>query len=151
LVDTQGFVLKTYVHAASESDTQGGQGLLADITAQFPRLAHLWTDTGYKKAFTEWVIENLGWTVECVKRLVEPQGDYAQVIKDFLGEEVYAQRYPKGFQLLPRRWVVERTFAWLDRQRRLSKEYELLPETSQAWIYLASARILWKRMATLCS
>ena len=128
------------------SDTQGGQAVLAGMQTNFPRLQHLWTDSGYKTTFAEWITAQMGWTVACVRRLVEPRGDYAALLKDFLGEETYAKRYPAGFQVLPRRWVVERTFAWLDRQRRLSKEYELLPQTSEAWIYLASARILWKRL-----
>ncbi len=137
--------------AASLSDTQGGQKLLAGADAQFPRLQHLWTDSGYKRTFAAWVTTELGWTVECVRRPVEPRGDYAALLKDFLGEAAYAQRYPKGFQVLPRRWVVERSFAWFDRQRRLSKEYELLPTSSEAWIYLASARLLWKRSVALRS
>ena len=148
-MDTQGFLLKVDVDEASLSDNQGGQALLTGIAAQFPRLRHLWTDSGYKETFAVWVRAELGWTVECVPRLAEPRGEYADLLKDFLGEEAYAQRYPQGFQTLPRRWVVERSFAWFDRQRRLSKDYELLPESSEAWIYLASARILWKRSVTL--
>jgi transposase len=148
-VDTQGFLLTILVHEASISDTEGGQWLLNHCAHQFPRLQHLWTDQGYKAGFATWVQTALGWTVECVHRLTEPQGDYAAVLKDFLGEEGYAQRYPQGFQLLPRRWVVERSLAWYDRQRRLSKDYELLPAASEAWIYLASARLLWKRSVAL--
>jgi len=139
------------VQAASVSDTQGGQALLADITTHFHRLQHVWTDTGYKKTFAEWVTRALGWTVEQVRRPTKPRGEYAALVKAFIGEKAYAQRYPTGFQVLPRRWVVERTFAWFDHQRRLSKEYELLPESSEAWIYLASARLLWKRSVRLNS
>jgi len=148
-VDTQGFLLKVDVDDASLSDNQGGQALLEGIDEHFPRLQHLWTDSGYKETFATWVRETLGWTVECVRRLVEPHGEYADLLKDFLGEEAYAARYPTGFVVLPRRWVVERTLAWFDRQRRLSKEYEYLPESSEAWIYLASARLLWKRSIRL--
>jgi putative transposase len=144
-------LLKVDVGAASLSDNQGGQALLEGLDKQFPRLQHLWTDSGYKETFATWVREGLGWTVACVRRLVEPRGEYAALLKDFLGEQVYAQRYPTGFQVLPRRWVVERTFAWFDHQRRLSKEYELLPASSEAWIYLASARLLWKRSVKLYS
>lgn len=131
------------------SDNTGGQALLTGITAQFPRLAYLWTDRGYKETFGHWVRDELGWLVECVHQLVAPRGEYAELVKAFLGEEAYAQRYPQGFHVLPRRWVVERTFAWFDRQRRLSKDYEWLPESSEAWIYLASARLLWKRSVKL--
>ena len=148
-MDTQGFLLKVQVQAASVSDTQGGQALLTGIAELFPRLEHLWTDSGYKQTFAEWVTTVLGWTVECVRQLTTPRGDYADVLKAFLGEEAYAQRYPTGFRLLPRRWVVERTFSWWDHQRRLSKDYELLPESSESWIYLAAARLLWKRSVKL--
>lgn len=151
LVDTQGFVLKVQVQAASLSDTQGGVALLTGLASLFPRLQMLWTDMGYKTSFAEWVHLELGWTVVCVRRPVAPRGEYATLLKDFLGETAYTQRYPTGFQLLPRRWVVERTFAWLDHQRRLSKNYELLPATGEAWIYLASARLLWKRSVKLAS
>jgi putative transposase len=142
-------LLKVDVDEAGLSDTQGGQKLLVGANILFPRLQHLWTDCGYKQTFAKWVTTTLGWTVECVRRPVAPRGDYAGLLKDFLGEDAYAQRYPKGFYVLPRRWVVERSFAWFDRQRRLSKEYELLPESSEAWIYLASARLLWKRSVAL--
>lgn len=146
-MDTQGTVLKVHVHAADESDNVGGQALLSGLADQFPCLRHLWTDSGYKKGLAEWVTAHLGWTVECVRHPIAPRGDYAQVVKEFLGEQAYQDRFGPGFKLLPRRWVVERTFAWLDRQRRLSKDYELLPETSEAWIYLSSARLLWRRLA----
>lgn len=113
-MDTQGFLLKVDVEAASLSDTRGGQQLLVGAAAQFPRIQHLWTDSGSKQTFAEWVSNELGWTVECVRRPVEPQREYAALLKDFLGEEAYGQRYPPGFQVLPRRWVVERTFAcWI--------------------------------------
>jgi len=144
-VDTQGFLVKVKVHAAAVSDTVGGQLLLAGLDEQFPRVELLWTDNGYKSTFQTWVMKTLKWRVECVKHPVEPQGEYAQLVREFLGDELYEKRYAKGFKLLPRRWVVERSFAWYYRQRRLSKDYELLPETSEAWLYLASARLLWKR------
>ena len=108
----------------------------------------LWTDQGYKNTFQKWVMKTLKWRVECVKHPVEPKGEYAQLVREFLGDELYEKRYAKGFKLLPRRWVVERSFAWYIRQRRLSKDYEFLPETSESWLYLASARLLWKRAAS---
>lgn len=148
LVDTQGFVLKVYVHAANESDTVGGQALLERLNEQFPRLCHLWTDSGYQSTFQNWVQSTLGWTVECVKRPHKLTGEYAALVKDFLGENEFERLHGSGFKLLPRRWVVERTFAWLGHQRRLSKDCELLPQTTEAWIYLASARILWKRFVS---
>ena len=148
-MDTQGNLLQVHVHPANESENVGGQALLERLGDRFPRLTHLWTDMGYKKTFTEWVVAILGWTVECVKPPREPTGAYAQLVRDFLGEETYKQRYPNGFVLLPRRWVVERTFAWFSHQRRLAKDYEYLPETSETWLYIASARLTWKRLAKL--
>lgn len=150
-MDTQGFLLKACVHEASLSDSEGGKRLLEGLSQAFPRLELLWTDQGYKPTFQEWVSNHLKWRVICLKRAVEPKGEYAQIVCDFIGEDAYADRYPKGFKLLPRRWVVERTFAWYDRQRRLSKDYELLPKTSESWLYLASSRLLWKRYCILCS
>jgi transposase len=137
--------MKAKVHEASLSDTEGGQLLLDGSSDQFPRVELLWTDQGYKSTFQKWVMKTLKWRVECVKHPVEPKGEYAQLVRELLGDDLYEKRYAKGFKLLPRRWVVERTFAWYNLQRRLSKDYELLPETSEAWLYLASARLLWKR------
>lgn len=148
-MDTQGFLVKVKVHDASVSDTEGGQLLLVGLNEQFPQVELLWTDNGYKSSFQQWVMKSLKWRVACVKHPVEPQGEYAQLVREFLGDDLYEKRYAKGFKLLPRRWVVERSFAWYYRQRRLSKDYEFLPETSEAWLYLASARLLWKR--TVCS
>ena len=131
------------------SESEGGQALLKALqkAKPFSRLTHLWTDGGYKPAFVEWVKTTLGWTVEVVKPRSKPKGEYAALLRDFLGDEGYARRYPDGFRVLPRRWVVERTFAWLLQQRRLSKEYDLLPTTSETWIYLTSSRLLLRRLA----
>jgi putative transposase len=149
LVDSQGFLLKVQVQPASMQESEGGQALLEQLRGgqQFSRLTHLWADGGYKPAFVEWAKATLGWTVEVIKPKPKPKGEYADLLRDFLGEEDYAQRYPDGFQVLPRRWVVERTFAWLLHQRRLSKEYDLLPASSEAWIYLTSSRLLLRRLA----
>ena len=83
-----------------------------------------------------------GWTVEVVKPPHKLKGEYGALLRNFLGDAASARPYPAGFQILPRRWVVERTFAWLLRQRRLSKDYEWLPASSEAWIYLTTARLL---------
>jgi putative transposase len=149
LVDTQGFLLKVQVQPASMQESEGGQALLETIwqSQGFARLKHLWVDGGYKPVFVEWVKTTLGWTVEVIKPKPKPKGEYAALLRDFLGEEDYARRYPHGFQVLPRRWVVERTFAWLLHQRRLSKEYDLLPTSSETWIYLTSSRLLLRRLA----
>ena len=147
LVDTQGFVLKALVHPADVSESEGGQQFLAGILSEFPRLAHLWADQGYKAAFVAWVQQHLGWSIEIVKNLQPPRGDTGAAIRDLLGDEEFERRWPKGFQLLPHRWIVERTFAWLGKHRRLSKDYEGLPQTTEAWIYLAMARLMLRRLS----
>ena len=141
LVDTGGLVLKALVHAANLPDGQGGQQLLevlGDVSQTFPRLCHLWVDSAYQGSFKGWVEQTLHWTVQVVKhpsRWVWVQADQEP------------PPVPTGFQVLPRRWVVERTFGWLGRWRRLSKDYEYLPTTSECVIYLAMIRIMLRRLA----
>jgi putative transposase len=89
------------------------------------RLKLLWADGSYQGELIEWVKRTCGWTLAIVDKLA------GQV----------------GFQVLPKRWIVERTFAWLNRQRRLSKDYERLPATSEALIYVAMIRLMLKRLA----
>jgi transposase len=113
--------------------------VLTDVDDLFPRLRHLWLDAGYAGALATWIEQHLGWTVEIVKR----SRRWVWVRAD---EE--PPPLPTGFEVLPRRWVVERTFGWLGRQRRLSKDYEALPATSEAWIYLAMSRLMVRRLAT---
>jgi len=140
-------LLKIVVHAAGLSESEGGCLLLQGVANVFPRLRHLWTDQGYKPVFVTWVEQHLGWTVEVVKPPYAPRGDSAQAIRDLLGEQEFARRYPTGFRVLPRRWVVERTLSWLSKQRRLSKDYELLPRTTETWAYLTMGRLLLRRLA----
>lgn len=146
-MDTNGLLLKIVVHAAELSESEGGCLLLQGLMNLFPRLRHLWTDQGYKPVFVTWVEQQLGWTVEVVKPPYTPRGDTAQAVRELLGEQEFARRYPAGFRVLPRRWVVERTFAWFGKQRRLSKEYELLPRTTETWAYLTMGRLLVRRLA----
>jgi putative transposase len=136
LVDTLGLVLKVKVHAADISDGAGAKLLLEPGTLGCPRLQHLWADMGYRGELLPWITEHLGWSVEIVQR-PRKWG-----------------RYPVGveppplpaFTVLPRRWVVERTLAWIGRYRRMSKEYDYLPESSEAWIYAAMSRLMLKRL-----
>lgn len=93
---------------------------------RFPRLQKIWADGAYSGKFVEWAKETGPWLVEIVKR-----SDTAV-----------------GFEVLPRRWVVERTFAWLGRFRRLSKDYEALIESSEAMIRLAMIRFMVRRLAS---
>lgn len=138
LVDTIGLVRKAQVHPADVADREGGQPLVMSIRDRFPRLAHLWADAGYQGRFVTWVSETVGWTVEVVRK---PRRWVRCPV------DAEPPPLPAGFQVLPRRWVVERTFAWLGRHRRLSKDYEALPATDEAWIYLAMSRLMVARLA----
>lgn len=111
LVDTTGLVLKAVVHAADITDRNGARLLLDKVGEEFPRLQHIWGDMGYRGQVVEWIKEHLGWTVEIVK---QPRR-WFRVPE---GEEV---PFVPAFVVLPRRWVVERTFAWIGRYRRMSK------------------------------
>lgn len=141
MVDTGGLVVKALVHAANITDRQGGQQLLeamGDLATTFPRLGYLWVDSAYQGSFKDWVEQALGWTVDVVKR---PSG-WVWVKAD---QEPPLR--PSGFQLLRRRWVVERTFGWLGRWRRTSKDYEYLPATAECVIYLTMIRVMLHRLA----
>jgi len=137
-------LLKVVVHPADIQDRDGVQLLLAGIQALFPRLKHVWVDGGYRTQAKEWIESTLGWTVEVVKHPPKPRGIWAPVDAVIDWEALM----PKGWRgVLPRRWVVERTFAWLIFNRRLTKDYELLPRTTETWIYLAMARLMLRRLA----
>jgi putative transposase len=139
LVDTLGLVLLAVVHPADVTDRDGARLLLTKaLAATFPRLTHLWADAGYRGALVAWLTDTLGWTVAIVKHR-------SRWVRVPIGEE--PPPWPEGFQVLPRRWVAERTFAWLSRNRRLSKDYEGLPATTEAWIYAAMCRLLLHRLA----
>jgi len=139
LVDTEGFLLKAKVHAANIFDRDGIKLLLEDAQQSFPRLSHLWLDAGYdgKEKGKGWVEKALGWTVEIVKR---PR----RWVRAPKGEE--PPPYPKGFIVLPRRWVVERSFSWTGQNRRMSKDYERVPETGEAFMYVAMMRLMARRL-----
>lgn len=126
------------VHPADIQDRDGAKLLLDGVDAQFPRLAKLWVDAGYQGPCATWIQETLGWAVEVVRK--PPSRIWVKQ-----GQEPPVR--PAGFQVLPRRWVVERTFAWLGRQRRLSKDFEALPATEEAWIYLSMVRLMTVRLA----
>jgi len=140
LVDTEGFVLKAKVHSAKIFDRDGIKLLLEGAKETFPRLSHLWLDAGYngEGRGKDWVEKILGWTAQIVKR---PR----RWVRVPVDQE--PPPYPKGFIVLPRRWVVERTFSWIGQNRRMSKDYERLPESSEAFIYVAMTRLMVRRLA----
>lgn len=111
------------VHSAAIQDRDGAKLVLMKLIGSFPRLKLIWADGGYAGKLIQWVNDFGGWILEIVKR----------------NDDV------KGFAVLPRRWVVERTFAWLSRYRRLSKDYEFNTRSSEAWVYIAMIHVTVRR------
>jgi transposase len=126
ITDTVGHLVAARVHAADIQDRDGAPDLLSSIRYLFPWLRHVFADGGYAGDKLTTALSAHGqWQIEIVKRC-----DRAT-----------------GFSVLPRRWVVERTFAWLNRNRRLAKDFEATLGSSQTWIYLASVQLLARRLA----
>ncbi|WLT37463.1 IS5 family transposase (plasmid) [Synechocystis sp. B12] len=126
LVDTMGLLLDVVVHSAHRSDHQGLILLGTWFAPLWQCLQVIWTDSTFGgKDFIDWVEHTFGWTLNVVSK---KQGQ-------------------KGFEVLPRRWVVERTFAWFGRYRRLSKDYEYLPTTSETMLYVAMVHLMLQRLA----
>jgi putative transposase len=129
VVDTVGNLLKVIVHAAGIQDYEAARELLQQVSQMVTTLEKLWADGIYDKCgLVQWVRETLDMILEIVER--DPD--------------------QKGFKVLPRRWVVERTFAWLGRYRRLSKDYERCTKSSEGVIYIASIQTMLKRIASTC-
>ncbi|MGB3635662.1 MAG: IS5 family transposase [Rubrobacteraceae bacterium] len=155
LVDTEGFVLKAKVHSAKVMDAEGIKKLLEHAGEAFPRFAHLWLDAGYRgeDKGKDWVEKVLGWSVEMVQhpRKTASKETLMKWAGQWLHEGVKVDWEkllpPRGFQALPRRWVVERTFSWIGQNRRMSKDYERLPESGEAFIYVAMSRLMVRRLA----
>jgi transposase len=126
LTDTAGFLIAGIVHEAGTQDRDGAPALLELIRSAFPWLRHVFADGGYAGQKLAKALASIGrWTIEIVKR----------------SDAV------KGFKLLPRRWVVERTIAWLNRNRRLAKDFEATIESAETWLMIASVKMLSRRLA----
>ncbi len=128
VTDTEGNLVHALIHTADIQDRDGAPLLLAEIVRSFPWLRHVFADCAYAGKKLRGSLAKLDrWTIEIIKR-----SDTA-----------------KGFELLPRRWVVERTFAWLGRNRRLAKDFEQTVASATAWLFAASVQLLTRRIAKL--
>jgi putative transposase len=124
VVDTLGLVMSAVVHAADIQDRDGAKLVLQKVGNSFSRLSLIWADGGYAGKLLDWAKEFGNWVLEIVKRSDDM----------------------RGFEVLPRRWVVERTFSWLGRYRRLSKDYESLTSSSETMIFLAMTNLMIHRL-----
>ena len=137
LVDTEGLVIGVAVHEANIADRDGAKLLVEKVGDQLPRMEKVWADRGYNGKIGAWIKERLGWTLERVK----PPRRWVRVPAD---EEPPAW---VGFTVLLRRWVIERTIAWIMRNRRMSRDYEFLAQTTEALVYVAMIRLMLRRLA----
>lgn len=119
-------VLGVHITSAEVSDEHGGMYLLKKVAAQYPRLEKLWVDGAYRGLFAPYA-----WHVHGIEA------------------EQSIQRKTRNYAVTSKRWVVERTFAWLGRYRRLSKDYEYACQTSENWIYVAMTQLLVKRLGRM--
>lgn len=128
MVDTLGLLIVVVVSAANCQDRDGAVALLrAAVRRRRYRLAKVWADNGYHGAYRSWSKHELGIEIEIVEQDPEKKG--------------------QGFQVLPRRWVVERTNAWISRRRRCARDYERLPEHHAAWVQIAAIIQMTRRLA----
>ncbi len=118
-------IIAIVVHAGNVQDRDGAKLVLGKLAGLFPRLKLIWADGGYAGKLIEWARELGGWALEIVKRC----------------DGV------KGFKVLPKRWIVERTFAWLGRCRRHSKDYEMLTDSSEAMIRVSMISLMVHRLS----
>ena len=151
LVETQGLVARVRVHAADIQDRAAVPLLLTGVEEEFPRLRHVWVDLGYTGTGKRWIEEELGWSVDVVRHPLRPRGAWVPLGTGSDPRPFAWRRLPPertGFRgVLPRRWVVERTFSWFGQNRRLSKDYERLCQTSEALIYATMIRLMARRLA----
>ena len=124
MVDTRGLLLAVAVHPANIQDRDGAKPVLAGMVGRFLRLKVIWADGAYGGKLVQWAKEMGGWSLELVRR----------------------PREQRTFQVLPRRWVVERTFGWMNLQRGLSRDYEGLCETTVAWFHITMTGLMLRRL-----
>lgn len=129
-MDTPGWVLEVRVQPGDVQDRDGAKPVLAPLRHKHWRLKKIWADGGYRGELEAWV-----WNLR--------QGRGRRRVQ----LEIVEKAAENGFVVLPKRWIVERTFAWLGRSRRLSKDYEALCETGETLIWIAMTRLMTKRLA----
>ena len=125
VVDTLGLILMVVVHAADVQDRDGAKLVFRKLRGLYPRLKRIWADGGYAGKLIDWTKRVGRWTLEIVKR----------------SDKV------TGFAVLPKRWIVERTFGWIGRYRRMSKDYEMLIPSSEAMILIVMINVMVHRLA----
>jgi putative transposase len=130
VVDTLGLIVAAVVHSAGIQDRDGAKLVLKKLVKRFPRLEKILADGIYNGGIADWVKEVGGWILEVVVRSKEDE----------------TEEEKKRFKVLKWRWIVERTFAWLGRYRRLSKDYEGTEESSESWIYVAMTHLMLRRL-----
>ena len=136
LVDVMGLLLAVCVHAADVQDREGARQLVeAAAPNELARMQLVWADQGYTGAFAAWLHDTRGSQLDVVRHPARQAWRYG-----------YEERTKHTLRVLPRRWVVERTFAWLGQARRLSKDYERLPATRETMIYGAMTRLMLRRL-----
>jgi len=144
LVEKPRHLLGVKVTGADDSDLQGAKRLLEPVKERFGRLKLLWGESHYGGTLIEWIEQHLGWTVEVVRGLVTIK--HTEQNGEMMGDK---ERRPSGggFQILPRRWVVERSLAWITRGRRLARDHEGRPESSEAFSMLSASRRMLSLLA----
>lgn len=141
LVDTMGLIHGLKVHEANIQDRDGAILLLQEHSSlEFPRLKKLWVDSGYAGRCKQWIESTFRWDVEVVRR----PGEGCRGVWCLPGQE--PPPLPRGFQIVKRRWVVERTFGWFGRWRRLSKDYAQHPVVEENFIYSAMGALMLRRI-----
>ena len=153
MVDTEGLVIKAKVHSASVPDQDGLSLLLQSARSGLSCLKHLWLDAGCEGRGKRWAEDATGLSVEIVRKPPKPVPEECakrwaeEWAKE--GRRIDWQRLmpPRGYVALPRRWVVERTFSWISQNRRMSKDYERLCASAEAFLYAAMIRLMVSRLA----
>lgn len=124
IADTTGLLLAVVIHASNIQDRDGAMLVLAKLLGPFPRFPVIWADAAYAGRLVAWTWATGGWLLQVVRQNPDSH----------------------RFEVLPRRWVVERTLTWLSRCRRLSKDYEELPETGETWVHIAMVNLMLERL-----